>query len=342
MANSNYITLKTNSNMVLNIITTHCLDDMQLSQAKSLVSYCHTYDHSSKICFLESDLNVLSEFPCFYLAYAQDKLVGALSIFLPTESECEVYACTHPDYRKCGIFTALWTQAKEQLQQAHITDCYMVVDPLCPNDRHAVSSVGATYESTQYILRYDLTSHDNAQSINHMAASNHNQHSDYTAFSDVISSEAVSSEAVSSEAVSSEAVSSEAVSSDVISSDAVSTQEPNPSLPYPELELINESDKSNELYSYATFDSNDQLIGTCQVDIQGDCVTIFDFYIYEEYRSKRYGSTMLQLILKDLKIRQHHFVLLHVTSTNEPAYRLYTKQGFSIYSSIDYWTIPIS
>ena len=55
--------------------------------------------------------------PAFYLAYEEDKLVGALGLFTPESSEVECMAYVHPEKRNRGVFKSLAVNMVEEVEK---------------------------------------------------------------------------------------------------------------------------------------------------------------------------------------------------------------------------------
>ena len=63
-----------------------------------------------------------------------------------------------------------------------------------------------------------------------------------------------------------------------------------------------------------------------------------DIEVDENYREKGYGNRLLQTTLKDA-FKHADKIILHVTSYNTPAIKLYEKNGFKILETIDIYEI---
>ena len=63
-----------------------------------------------------------------------------------------------------------------------------------------------------------------------------------------------------------------------------------------------------------------------------------DIEVNEEYREKGYGNRLLQTTLKDA-FKHADKIILHVTSDNTPAIKLYEKNGFKTLETIDIYEI---
>lgn len=139
----------------MNIINTNMLTSNQYHDAKSLIELCQAADNSKGISFLEPEMNYIKEYPCFFLMYDGCSLVSFVSVFIPDEGVCEIYANTHPDFRGKGYFARLLELVKEKNGDFHIGKVYIVNDPSCESGTKALETIGAVLESSDYLMRYN-------------------------------------------------------------------------------------------------------------------------------------------------------------------------------------------
>lgn len=140
----------------MNIITTTALSSNQFYDAKTLVELCRLTDNTKGISFLENDVNAIDNFPAFYMMYQGGTLVSFLSVFVPNQEECEVYANTLPRYRKQGCFRILYELAFEQIKNYGIRRIYFVNEPNCISGCEALRRIGAKLESSEYLMSYNM------------------------------------------------------------------------------------------------------------------------------------------------------------------------------------------
>ena len=138
----------------MNLINTNQLSSNQYHEAKRLIALCKEFDRTAGISFLDANMNALPEFPCFFLCYERNILVGILTAFLPSSTECEVYAYTHPDYRHRGIFQKIWKLARQRLHNYGIHDIFFVMDPKCQSGIHILVTMGAHLHNSEYMLEF--------------------------------------------------------------------------------------------------------------------------------------------------------------------------------------------
>ena len=101
--------------------------------------------------------------------------------------------------------------------------------------------------------------------------------------------------------------------------------------------MVTKSMESPEIQCYSAF-LGDNLIGLCNVNLEGGDISIFGVGISPEYQGKGYGREMLNLLLDTLIHSQNGEITLEVDSENAAAYHLYITSGFRIKTQFDYHT----
>lgn len=166
-------------------IITNTLTTRQYYEATNLINICREYDHTHGISFLEPEMNALREFPCFYLLYEDNQLVSILSIFIISESECEIYCNTLPEHRKYNHFHKLLTKAVTNLKAKHIDNIFIVHEPDCTDGSNYLSSSNnITFSFSEYLMCYDMNIApipENSLTLKH-STSDSTEH--FTCFSD--------------------------------------------------------------------------------------------------------------------------------------------------------------
>ncbi len=140
----------------MHIINTNTLTSNQYHDCRSLIETCKQADNSRGISFLEPEMNLVKEFPCFFLLYDNGSLISFLSVFIPDEMQCEIYANTLPEQRNKGYFSKLLGLANEKLEEFNIKTIYLVNDPSSITGTLALNKIGATLIDTDYLMRYNM------------------------------------------------------------------------------------------------------------------------------------------------------------------------------------------
>lgn len=104
----------------MKIIKSNAVSLEETEKIRELESACIKEDSLESSLFLSTEINYDREIPVFFSAYEGEKLVGFLTIFIPTKEEAEISAIVHPDYRRKGIFTKLDEVAREIISENKI------------------------------------------------------------------------------------------------------------------------------------------------------------------------------------------------------------------------------
>ncbi len=251
----------------MEIISTNQLTKEQYQDAKALIQLCKIEDGTRGVSFFENELNYYQDFPCFCLAYDENILVAFLSVFVADADECELYANTHPKYRGRGIFRSLYEKISKDLDEYGIFRVCFANEPCCKAGTIALEKLGATFQSSEYLLSYNMNLKPQPKGI--------------------------------------------------LSLQVVENEE----------KLLLESYRKNEK------------IGQVSVLIEKGVATIFGVEIIEKMRGRGYGVETLLLTICELQRRECCKIILHVSGSNEVAYRMYVNHGFVHVQQLDYWMI---
>ncbi|MEG1875321.1 MAG: GNAT family N-acetyltransferase, partial [Angelakisella sp.] len=94
--------------------------------------------------FLQNDINFDREIPCFFLGYVGERLVTFLAVFLPTRTEAELLAFTHPEFQNKGCFGLLFTEACRVLIALRIREVVFAVEPASKSAHAVLKTLGNT------------------------------------------------------------------------------------------------------------------------------------------------------------------------------------------------------
>ena len=141
----------------MHLIKTKTLTSNQYHDAATLINLCKANDSTRGISFLEPEMNAIPEFPCFYLLYNGTTLVSLLSVFLPDDTQCEVYASTIPSERMNGYFGKLLSSAVNNLSNYGIKKIYIVNEPACTSGTNFLnSSPNVKFAYSEYLMKYNM------------------------------------------------------------------------------------------------------------------------------------------------------------------------------------------
>lgn len=98
------------------------LTKQQTAQIYALQAETNKFDGTNDSVWLSNELNYDKNLPSFFCAYDGEKLVGFLTAFVPDKDEPEITAFVAPEYRKKGVFTALYNSVLAVLKAEGITN----------------------------------------------------------------------------------------------------------------------------------------------------------------------------------------------------------------------------
>lgn len=107
------------------------------------------------------------------------------------------------------------------------------------------------------------------------------------------------------------------------------------------LSMIEKSLNSPDIACYCAL-LEGTLAGICNVNAEGDEVSIFGLGVDPEVQGKGYGRQLLNLVLQQTMEQSEKPITLEVDSTNGTAFRLYRTSGFGIKTQYDYYALPLS
>lgn len=126
------------------------LTQAELAEIKLLADRCNTYEG------LEIKLNwsVLErrqpDQTNDFLYYENGALVGFLPVYSFNSTEAEISGMVHPDYRRRGIFTALYREARAECRSRGLARILLIVEPASPAGQAFARALGTTYDHSEY------------------------------------------------------------------------------------------------------------------------------------------------------------------------------------------------
>lgn len=141
----------------MNIFAINTLSSKQYYEARDLIAICAQNDGTRGVSFLEPELNEDTTFPAFYMMYDGSKLISFLSVFLPNDTEGEIYGYTLPEYRQKGYFKRLYKEALRKLKAAGYKDITCVCEPECAVGKTVLEKLGLTLIRTEHLMSYDMS-----------------------------------------------------------------------------------------------------------------------------------------------------------------------------------------
>lgn len=274
------------------IQATHTLNGHQLLEAKALIAICQKYDGTFRDPYLSNMLNFDPNMPAFFLYYEKGELVGLLTVYAD-DQDVEVAILVHPNHRRQGIARALFTSFEKETASFPIRSVTFQTERIfLENHPDFVSNWGLVEdEETETWLGKDRRPYLLATVSN----------------LEVLLADSSYQEQISQ--LKFEAFSEERESREVVD------------------RYVAEALKDPESRLYILL-KNDQVIGTCTVDLSSNTNYFYGLAIAELERGKGYGSYLTKSLVNQLIEQNDKEFQIAVEDSNVGAKRLYEKIGF--------------
>ena len=274
------------------IQSTNTLNDHQLLEAKALIAICQKYDGTFRDPYLSNMLNFDPDMPAFFLYYEKGELVGLLTIYAD-DPDVEVAILVHPNHRRQGIARALYGSFEKETASYPIESVTFQTERIfLENHPDFASNWGLVEDDeTETWLGKDRRPYPLATISNLEVVLADRSYQDQIS---QLKFEAFSEEHESREVV------------DRYVAKAL-------------------KDPESRLYILL---KNDQVIGTCTVDLSSNTNYFYGLAIAELERGKGYGSYLAKSVVNQLIEENDKAFQIAVEDSNVGAKRLYEKIGF--------------
>lgn len=274
------------------IQSTNTLNDHQLLEAKALIAICQKYDGTFRDPYLSNMLNFDPDMPAFFLYYEKGELVGLLTIYAD-DQDVDVAILVHPNYRRQGIARALYESFEKETASYPIESVTFQTERIfLENHPDFASNWGLVEDDeTETWLGKDRRPYPlvNDSNLEVVLADR--------SYQDQISQ------------LKFEAFSEEHESREVVD------------------RYVAKALKDPESRLYILL-KNDQVIGTCTVDLSSNTNYFYGLAIAELERGKGYGSYLAKSLVNQLIAQNDKEFQIAVEDSNVGAKRLYEKIGF--------------
>lgn len=274
------------------IQSTNSLNDHQLLEAKALIATCRNYDGTFRDPYLSNMLNFDPNMPAFFLCYEKGELVGLLTVYAD-DQDVDVAILVHPNHRRQGIARALYRSFEKETASYPIESVTFQTERVFL-ERHPdfVNNWGLVEdEETETWLGKDRRPYPLATVSN----------------LDVLLADRSYQDQISQ--LKFQAFSEEHESREVVD------------------RYVAEALKDPESRLYILL-KDDQVIGTCTVDLSSDTNYFYGLAISEPERGKGYGSYLAKSLVNKLIEQNDKEFQIAVEDSNVGAKRLYEKIGF--------------
>ena len=125
------------------LIAKQTLTPDEIAEISRLIDICNEHDGLRMRIGLEMLRERTGDETNDFLYYADGQLVGYLEADSYGGQEKELTGMVHPDFRRQGIFTALFTAAKEEMQQRGVQKMIFVCEHKSESGRAFLATTGA-------------------------------------------------------------------------------------------------------------------------------------------------------------------------------------------------------
>ena len=273
----------------------------ELAEIKTLADICEAYEQ----LYMKLNWDTLQSRPKDqtndFLYYENDILVGFLAFFSFNSLEGEVSGMVHPEYRRKGIFTQLFTVARVECQRRNIPTLLLIVEHSSQSGQGFAESLKPGYQHSEYKmaltetktlpeldshLHFRLAKPDETPILAHITA----------------------------------------ISFDLPEQDVTW---------YSQRKL---EDTKNRIY-IALLDET--YIGKLDVSLNEREAYIAGFGVLPLYRGRGYGRQILAQTIREIRATGQNNIVLEVATENKNALSLYQSCGFQEVSSYDYYSLSI-
>ena len=124
-------------------------------EIRKLEAICKKHDKLTGDIYSDSYLNFNPDIKSLFLLYEDNKLIGLLLMFIPTQNEAEISCFILPEYRRNGYFKALLAKASNELKKYEVPDILFVCEPQSLDGKAVIKKLEANYDFTEYSLVYN-------------------------------------------------------------------------------------------------------------------------------------------------------------------------------------------
>ncbi|MEL7655791.1 MAG: GNAT family N-acetyltransferase [Bacillota bacterium] len=240
-------------------------------------------------------LNNINEF----MYYENDKLVGYIGLCYFGGNAIEINGMVHPEYRRRGIFTKLFSLAKEEWEKREYPKILLLCDHNSISGQEFIKNTGAVYCHSEYEMY--LRDYPKQESIRN----------------NIVFRKATNQDAI-----------------EIARQNAIYFEE---DLIEENIIMPEEEEKHGSLIFLAEADG--EIIGKVHLEIIDKVGGIYGLGVNPEYRGKGYGKEILTQAIKKLTEKDLQEIMLQVAVKNKTALNIYKSCGFQETSTMDYYEI---
>jgi ribosomal protein S18 acetylase RimI-like enzyme len=236
-----------------------------------------------------------------FLYYVDGQLVGYLEADSYGRKDKELVGMVHPDFRRRGIFTTLFTTAREEFQGRGIEKLILICEHKSASGQAFVASTGAQLAYSEHEMWLG-TFHERGRRTTGLSM----RRAEARDIDTIVS---------------------------LLATDTGNVEEVRAWV----TELMGRPDAF--WFYLATL--NGQPLGTVRLDFMEDVTGIYAFEVRMGYRGLGYGREMLEQLIHIVREASPKPVMLDVETTNTNAIGLYLSCGFEVKTTYDYYELRL-
>lgn len=250
-----------------------------------------------------------------FMCYENQILVGYIGIACFGADVLEVCGMVHPDYRRRGIFKALFESVKIEWKKRPVKCMLLLSDRNSESGQAFIRSTGAVYANSEYEMVIDSIS-------------------ELTQLQVLETLETVETK--------SGVVAGTIFLRKATNADAIQIAQQNTIYFGHESHVILPEEEEKRGMTIYMAQNEDAVIGKVHIEMAGGTGAIFGLGVLPEYRRKGYGRLILLAAIEVIKEMPADSVLLQVATQNSNALNLYVSCGFAEKAIMDYFELNSS
>lgn len=273
----------------------------EMAEIERLINICNEHDGLRMRIGLEMLRDRSGDETNDFLYYVDGQLVGYLEADSWGTKEKELTGMVHPAFCRQGIFTTLFTAAKEDLQQRGVQKLIFVCEHTSKSGRAFLATTGAEFAYAEYEMWLG-TFHERGRRSGGLLMRQANTRDIETIVS------------------------------------LLATDSGNFASVREWVAKLMDKPEGHRFY-LATL--NGQSLGTVRLDFMDEVIGIYAFEVRLGYRGLGYGREMLEQLIHIARAASNKPIMLDVETDNTNAVGLYLSVGFEIKTTYDYYELNL-
>jgi ribosomal protein S18 acetylase RimI-like enzyme len=283
------------------LITKQTLTPGEIAEIEQLINICNAHDGLRMRIGLEMLRERSGDETNDFLYYADGQLVGYLEADSYGSKEKELTGMVHPDFCRQGIFTTLFTVAKEELQQRGAQKLIFVCEHKSESGRAFLATTGAGLAYAEHEMWLG-TFHERGRRTEGLSM----RRADAGDIDTIVSFLATDSGNV----------------------DGVKA-------------WVTELMGKPDAFWFFLATLNGQPLGTVRLDFMDELIGIYAFEVRLGYRGLGYGREMMEQLIHIARAESQKIIMLDVETDNTNAVGLYLSCGFEVKTTYDYYELNL-